>query len=52
MAREKGMDVDMEGFSRCLAEQKNRSRAAAEVDTEDWVPVSLSFGEGRGEVNI
>ncbi len=40
MAREKGMDVDMEGFNRCLAEQKNRSRAAAEVDTEDWVTVN------------
>jgi alanyl-tRNA synthetase len=49
MAREKGMEVDMEGFNKSLAQQKNRSRAAAEVDTEDWIPVSLSFGEGRSE---
>jgi len=49
MAREKEMDVDMEGFNRCLAEQKNRSRAAAEVDTEDWITISLSLGEGGGE---
>ena len=40
MAREKGMDVDMEGFTKCLAEQKNRSRAAAQVDTEDWIEVN------------
>src|SRR5690349_7953775 len=30
MAREKGLDVDMEGFAKCLSEQKNRSRAAAQ----------------------
>jgi alanyl-tRNA synthetase len=37
MAREKGMEVDMESFNQCLQEQKTRSRAAAAVDTEDWV---------------
>ncbi|MFM9052907.1 MAG: alanine--tRNA ligase, partial [Bacteroidota bacterium] len=37
MARENGMEVDMEGFSNCLNDQKERSRAAAVVDTEDWV---------------
>ncbi len=37
MAREKNMDVDMDGFNKCLAEQKTRSRAAAVVDTEDWI---------------
>ncbi|CAN5651775.1 alanine--tRNA ligase [soil metagenome] len=40
MAREKGMDVDMDGFNKCLAAQKNRSRAAAQVDTEDWIEVN------------
>ncbi len=39
MAREKGMKVDMEGFSKGLQEQKNRSRKAAEIDTDDWVVV-------------
>jgi alanyl-tRNA synthetase len=37
MAREKGMDVDMDGFSKCLEAQKERSRSAAAVETEDWV---------------
>ena len=37
MAREKKMDVDMDGFTKCLLQQKERSRAAAVVDTEDWV---------------
>src|SRR6185369_14389898 len=36
MAREKGMEVDMAGFNKCLEQQKDRSRAAAVVDTEDW----------------
>lgn len=48
MARERNMDVDMEGFNKCLAEQKNRSRAAAEVDTEDWVEVSEGASEFVG----
>jgi alanyl-tRNA synthetase len=37
MAREKNMEVDMNAFHLCLEQQKERSRAAATVDTEDWV---------------
>ncbi len=37
MASEKGWSVDMEGFQRGLAEQKNRSRAAATVENDDWI---------------
>ena len=37
MAREQGLSVDMEGFNVALQQQKTRSRAAAVVDTEDWV---------------
>jgi alanyl-tRNA synthetase len=37
MAGEAGWEVDMEGFSKGLAEQKTRSRNAAQVDTDDWV---------------
>lgn len=37
MAREKGIDVDMDGFSKNLEKQKERSRAAASMDTDDWV---------------
>jgi alanyl-tRNA synthetase len=37
IAREQNLSVNMEEFKVCMAEQKNRSRAAAAVDTEDWV---------------
>lgn len=37
MAREQGWEVDMEGFEKGLEEQKQRSRQAASIDTEDWV---------------
>jgi alanyl-tRNA synthetase len=37
MAKEQGWDVDMKGFSKNMEEQKNRSRNAATIDTEDWV---------------
>ncbi len=37
MAGEKGWTIDMEGFNKGLEEQKNRSRKAAEKDTEEWV---------------
>ncbi len=37
MAHEKEMEVDMEGFRKRLANQKNRSRKAAEKTTDDWI---------------
>jgi alanyl-tRNA synthetase len=37
MAKEKEFDVDMEDFQQSLLEQKNRSRAATSIDTEDWI---------------
>ncbi len=40
MAKEKNIKLDIDGFNELLAEQKERSRAAAEIDTEDWIPVS------------
>ncbi|WP_026898486.1 alanine--tRNA ligase [Daejeonella oryzae] len=40
MAREKGLEVDMEGFNKELQEQKTRSRAATAIDTGDWVIVN------------
>ena len=42
MAKEKEFDVDMEDFQRSLSEQKNRSRAATAMDTEDWIVVNNS----------
>src|SRR5258706_14008322 len=40
MAKEKNIKLDIDGFNERLAEQKERSRAAGEIDTEDWIPVS------------
>lgn len=39
MASEKGWSVDMEGFSKGLAQQKDRSRAAAKTENDDWVEI-------------
>ncbi|MCU0323286.1 MAG: alanine--tRNA ligase, partial [Chitinophagaceae bacterium] len=40
MASEIGWTVDMAGFEAALKEQKDRSRAAGAVDTEDWVIIN------------
>jgi len=37
LAFEKGMTVDMDGFHKGLEAQKQRSRTAAALETEDWV---------------
>jgi len=37
IAREKGFTIDKAGFDKELDEQKNRSRHAAAVETDDWV---------------
>ena len=45
IAREQGVEVDLEAFERELQAQKERSRHAAAVDTDDWVelfPLSQS----------
>ena len=39
IAREKGFSVDKIGFEKELEEQKNRSRNAAAVETDDWVEI-------------
>lgn len=40
MASEVNQSVDIDGFEKAMAEQKNRSRAATTIDTEDWQEVS------------
>ena len=50
MAREKNMDIDMNGFKNCLDRQKNRSRAAAIVDTEDWIEPNTTNALSSGKV--
>ncbi len=42
IAKEKGWDIDEEGFEAALKEQKDRSRAASAVDAEDWVTLHNS----------
>jgi alanyl-tRNA synthetase len=37
MARELGKEVDMDGFQKGLEDQKERSRMATQMDTEDWI---------------
>ncbi len=49
MAKEKGWNVDIEGFNQALQNQKNRSRAATAIDSEDWItlienPISEFIG--------
>lgn len=43
MAREKGYEVDMDGFRKNLDRQKERSRQHAAVDADDWI--ILTAGE-------
>ncbi len=47
MAKEKDLDVDMDGFMKCMEEQKNRSRQAAVVEKDDWVIVNDSTNESE-----
>lgn len=42
MAREKGYDVDMEGFNKGLQAQKQRSRSDANIDAGDWTELTDS----------
>ncbi|NVK05252.1 MAG: alanine--tRNA ligase [Flavobacteriia bacterium] len=37
--REKGMDIDQSGFDAEMKKQKDRSRAATKMSTDDWVVV-------------
>ena len=49
IAREHGMEVDLKAFDTELQAQKERSRNAAAVDTDDWVelvPIKESFFTG------
>ncbi|MDP3557371.1 MAG: alanine--tRNA ligase [Bacteroidota bacterium] len=39
IARGYGLSIDEKGFEESLQEQKNRSRAATAVDTDDWIYV-------------
>ena len=45
MAREQGLEVDMEGFNADLQKQKERSRSASVVEAGDWVALEESGDE-------
>ncbi|MBI3520076.1 MAG: alanine--tRNA ligase [Bacteroidetes bacterium] len=45
IARGYDLSIDEEEFNRLLTEQKNRSRAATSVDTDDWVNVTAPKDE-------
>jgi alanyl-tRNA synthetase len=46
IAREKGLTVDEAGFEAALQQQKERSRKATELTTDDWVDVYESSTPG------
>jgi alanyl-tRNA synthetase len=46
IAAENNLKVDRPGFEKEMQQQKDRSRAAAVVDTEDWVVMSQNVGKG------
>jgi len=43
--REKGLKLDEEGFQAEMEKQKNRSRAASEMSTDDWVILDDEISE-------
>jgi len=59
IAREQGMQVDLVGFEKNLQMQKERSRKATSLETEDWVVVQendalqfIGYDVLEGEVQI
>ena len=46
IASENNLSVDEKGFDAQMQEQKNRSRAASVLDTEDWIVLSEEKGNG------
>ncbi len=59
LARELNVAVDMEAFNKHLKEQKDRSRAATAIDTDDWVELKkdakttfTGYEKTEGDANI
>jgi len=46
IASESGLGVDEVNFEKFMQQQKNRSRAASVVDTEDWIVLNEDEGKG------
>ena len=45
IARGYNLSIDEQEFNKCLQEQKERSRAATAVDTDDWVNINVPKDE-------
>jgi alanyl-tRNA synthetase len=43
-----GLSINEKEFEACLDEQKNRSRAATQVNTDDWVYTALQWNTDKG----
>jgi len=59
IARENGLSIDEEGFTKELQIQKDRSRAATAVETDDWVQINpdvttefIGYDHTNSEVEI
>lgn len=52
IAAENNLSVDETGFEKEMQQQKNRSRAAAIVDTEDWIVLNENNGKGFVGYNL
>lgn len=48
LAKEQGLEVDMKGFKEALSNQKNRSRQASSLETDDWKIVNKGEGSFVG----
>ena len=46
IAQENNLKIDEKGFTAAMLRQKNRSRAATALDTDDWVILGEEKGEG------
>lgn len=48
MAREIGLEVDLEGFNKEMQQQKDRSRAATSIDAGDWIELKAGSNKFTG----
>lgn len=48
IAEENGYEVNVDGFNELLNEQKNRSRKASKIETDDWMVLRNTGSEFRG----
>lgn len=52
IAAEKGLSVDEDGFTVEMQKQKSRSKAAGEIDTEDWIVLKEGNNQFTGYDSI